>query len=123
METVMTRRLALTLLATLILSTTPFAQGSVAGGWDLTINGPQGEITATATVKQDGEKVTGTLQSPQGEVEMAGTMKGSTLAMAFSVQTPNGPLDIKLVAEVTGATLKGTIDFGMGTAELTGKKK
>ena len=111
------------LLGFVVFSAAPLAQGTVAGAWDLTINGPQGSISAAATMKQDGEKVTGSLTSPQGEVEIAGTMKGSTLTMAFTVQSPNGPLDIKINAEVTGGDLKGVIDFGMGTAELTGKKK
>jgi len=39
------------------------------------------------------------------------------------VVTPNGPIDIKMSAEVAGADMKGTLDFGMGTADFTGKKK
>jgi len=119
----MSRLFALTLIMGLVLAVAPSAQAGLAGNWDLTINGPQGSITATATMKQDGEKVSGTLTSPQGEVEMAGTMKGTTLTMAFTVQSPNGALDIKVNAEVAGDEMKGMMDFGMGTADFTGKKK
>ena len=111
------------LLAFVIFTARPLAQGPVAGAWDLTINGPQGSITASAVMKQDKENVTGTFTSPAGDVEVKGTVKGSTLTMAFTVQSPNGPLDIKLNAEVAGSDMKGTIDFGGGTAEFTGKKK
>ncbi|MEO8682777.1 MAG: hypothetical protein ABI665_27255 [Vicinamibacterales bacterium] len=111
------------LIGFMIFTAAPSAQNAVSGDWDLVINSPQGSLNATATMKQDGDKVTGKLTSPQGEVEMEGTMKGTTLTMAFSVQSPNGPLDIKVNAEVTGADMKGVMDFGMGTAEFTGKKK
>lgn len=120
----MTRFLASAILVGFVIFTAaPTAQGGVAGAWDLTINGPQGSITAAATLKQDGEKLTGTLQGPQGDVEMAGTIKGSAITMAFTVESPQGSMTIKLNAEVTGADMKGVIDFGAGTADFTGKKK
>ena len=48
----------------------------------MSINGPEGVITATATLKQDGEKVTGTITSPQGTVDLSGTYKGKTVNLA-----------------------------------------
>ena len=104
------------------LSSAALAQ-SVAGAWDLAIQGPEGPINATATLKQDGESVTGSIDTPQGAAEMKGTLKGKTLNLGFSIQTPQGPLDIKVNGEVDGASMKGVIDFGMGMAEFTAKKK
>jgi hypothetical protein len=101
----------------------PRAQNSVTGDWTLTINGPQGTLDTDASFTQDGEKVTGTMSSPMGETNFAGTMSGSTLSLAFNVVTPNGPIDVRMTAEVAGAEMKGTLDFGMGTADFTGKKK
>ena len=66
------------------------AQNSVAGSWELSINGPEGPITATADLKQDGEKVTGSITSPQGSTELSGTFSGNTLSLAFQVQSPQG---------------------------------
>ena len=43
--------------------------------------------------------------------------------MAFTIQGPQGPLDIKVNGEVDGASMKGIIDFGMGMADFTAKKK
>jgi hypothetical protein len=101
----------------------PRAQASVAGDWTLTVNGPQGTVDTDASLTQTGDKVTGTFSSQLGETSVEGTMNGATLSLAFNVVTPNGPIDIRMTAEVTGAEMKGTIDFGMGTADFTGKKK
>ena len=119
----MSKLLSVLLELGLLFSAAVGAQSSVAGSWDLSINGPEGPITAGAVLKQDGEKVTGTLSSPQGETQVAGTMTGKTMALAFTVTTPQGNLDIKVTAEVNGAEMKGMMDFGMGQADFTGKKK
>jgi len=107
---------------TMALGSAVFAQ-SVAGGWDLSINGPEGPITSTATLKQDGENVTGSIETPAGPAELKGTLKGKTLNVSFSIQGPNGALEVKVNGEVDGASMKGVIDFGMGMADFTAKKK
>ena len=119
----MLRVLSAVLALGLIISAPVYAQSSVAGAWELPINGPEGPITATATLKQDGENVTGSIETPQGVAEMKGTYKGTALNMAFTIQGPNGALDIKVNGEVDGASMKGIIDFGMGMADFTAKKK
>ena len=115
-------RLFSTIVA-IALATTALSAQSVAGAWDLSINGPEGVITATADLKQDGESITGSITSPQGTVDLTGTCKGKTVNISFSIQSPNGPLDIKVNGEVEGAEMKGIIDFGMGMADFTAKKK
>src|SRR6187200_1056530 len=122
LEAMMFRRFATAVALAFALSSAALAQ-SVAGAWDLTINGPEGPISATATLKQDGENVTGSIETPQGTAEMKGTFKGKALNMSFSIAGPNGNLDIKVTGEVDGASMKGIIDFGMGMADFTAKKK
>lgn len=119
----MLRVLSMAVVLALVLGAAPRAQGNVSGAWELNINGPQGAITAGANLKQDGEKVTGTIDSPQGTAEMQGTLKGKTLLLAFSIQGPDGPLDIKVSGEVEGDSIKGMLDFGLGQADFTAKKK
>jgi hypothetical protein len=119
----MSKLFALMLALGLVFTAALTAQSSVAGSWDLSINGPEGPIAAGAVLKQDGEKVSGTLSSPQGETQVAGTMTGKTMALQFSVTTPQGPIDIKVTAEVNGSEMKGMMDFGMGQADFTGKRK
>lgn len=108
---------------TLLLGATVYAQGNVSGSWELSINGPEGVINANADLKQDGEKLTGTITAPQGSAEMTGTMKGKALMLTFSMQGPQGPLEIKVNGEVEGDSIKGILDFGMGMADFTAKKK
>lgn len=119
----MVRVLSLAVAFAVVLGGAPRAQGSVAGAWDLSINGPQGPITAAATLQQAGEDVTGTIESPQGTVPVKGTLKGKTLALMFSVDGPQGPLEIKVNGEVEGDSISGMLDFGMGQADFTAKKK
>ena len=118
----MFRRFATAVALSFALGSAAFAQ-SVAGAWDLTINGPEGAINATATLKQDGENVTGSIETPQGTAEMKGTFKGKALNLSFTIPGPNGNLDIKVNGEVDGGSMKGVIDFGMGMADFTAKKK
>lgn len=113
----------LSVVAVVLVTVALSAQASIAGDWDLSINGPEGVITATASLKQDGDKVTGSITSPQGTVELAGTYKAKKVELAFQIQSPNGPLDIKVNGDVDGADMKGIIDFGMGMADFTAKKK
>lgn len=119
----MLRVFSAVLALTLMVSAGAYAQTGVAGAWDLAINGPEGAINATATLKQDGDDVTGQIETPQGVAEMKGTYKGTTLNMSFTFQGPQGPLEIKVNGEVDGASMKGIIDFGMGMADFTAKKK
>jgi hypothetical protein len=119
----MYRLVSLVLTFSLALAAGVYAQSGLAGAWDLSINGPEGTITATATLQQDGEKVTGSIATPQGNAEMTGTFKGKALNLAFTIPGPNGNLDIKVTGEVDGASMKGIIDFGMGMADFTAKKK
>lgn len=119
----MSRLLSTILVFGLMLTAGTAAQSGVAGAWDLSINGPESVINATATLKQDGEKITGSIDTPQGKAEMTGTFVGKTLTLAFQIAGPNGNLDIKVNGEVDGASMKGIIDFGMGMADFTAKKK
>jgi hypothetical protein len=116
-------RLFSTLFAVVFVIAALSAQTSIAGDWELSINAPDGVMNATATLKQDGEKVTGSISSQQGKVDVAGTYKAKKVELAFQMQTPNGPLDIKVNGDVDGADMKGIIDFGAGMADFTAKKK
>jgi hypothetical protein len=122
LEALMFRKIATALALTFALSSATLAQG-VSGAWDLVINGPEGAINATATLKQDGEKVTGSIDTPQGKADLTGTLKGKAINVGFTIAGPQGNLEIKVTGEVDGPNMKGMIDFQMGQAEFTAKKK
>ena len=117
-------RLVLIAAALLTLSAAPTAhQASVAGNWTLNFNGPQGPIDASATFKQDGEDVTGTIEGPQGAVECTGTLKGTKLALQLTVDANGQSFQIFLLGDVEGSEIKGTFSMAEMRGEWSGKKK
>ena len=91
------------------------------GKWDvkLVIAG-MGEMPATAVLKQDGDKVTGTLSSPAGELAIAGSVTGRTVRFDFEAETPQGKLPVTMTGDLgaSGVTGKASI-AGMGEADWT----
>jgi len=94
-----------------------FAQVNVAGDWEVTINSPQGSSSAIASLKQDGDKVSGVLKNPMGELPFEGvTVTGDELKFMFTVNFQGTPIPITLTGKIKGSTIDGKADFG-GMAE------
>ena len=111
-----------TLVALTGLTAAPHAQGDLNGAWALSFTTPNGNMDVSATFKQDGEELTGTMSGPQGEVPLKGSVKGNIFTFTIDVQSPNGQLTINLQGEVDGDAIKGTFDFGQGVGDWTGKR-
>jgi hypothetical protein len=111
-------RARLTVFSLALLAAAPaFAQTTVSGDWDVTIQSPQGANTTLVTLKQDGEKVSGIFKSPQGQLPFdGGTLTGSDLKFTFTITTQGMQIPITLTGKVEGATITGKADFG-GFAE------
>ena len=110
---------AMTLLIALLAAAPAFAQTTVAGDWNVTVNSPQGSNTTLVTFKQDGEKISGVFKSQRGELPFeGGTLTGKELKFTFTVETQGMQLPITLAGTVAddGATMTGKADFG-GFAE------
>ena len=98
----MLKRMSLIRVAVLAFITTAAAWGAdVTGKWSAQMNGPDGGgMTMTFNFKQDGTKLTGTMDGPGGE-PMAiqdGKVDGEKIAFAVSFN------DMKIVHE---GTIKG----------------
>jgi hypothetical protein len=107
----------LAVLALGLLTAVPaFAQPSVAGDWDVTINSPQGANTSKVTFKQDANKLDGMIKSPAGETPIAGTVEGDDVKVAFTINFQGMPFEIKLNGKLAGDAITGKADFG-GFAE------
>jgi len=118
-------RARLILLAVLLFVPGPaFAQISVTGDWDVTIQSPQGANTVLVTFKQDGEKVSGIFKSTQGELPFeGGTLTGNDLKFSFTVNAQGNSIIISMTGKVDGATMTGKADFGgFGEGEWSGKR-
>jgi len=111
-------RARISLLAVLLLMPgRAFAQTTVAGNWDVTINSPQGSNTSLVVFKQDGDKVSGVLKGRGGELPFeGGTLTGNELKFSFTINTQGMQLPITLTGKVEGETMSGKADFG-GFAE------
>jgi hypothetical protein len=105
-------RLYTTAIALLLASVSAFA-ADASGNWAVTIDAPQGAVEATLTLKQDGDKVTGTFTNARGETPLTGTMKGDDLSV--SITAPMGTLVI--TAKVAEGKMDGSLDFA-GQAQV-----
>jgi len=99
-------------LAALLFAAPAFAQTSVAGDWNLTIQSPTGTRTVPLTLKQDGEKITGMFKGPQGELPVEGTLVGTELKFAFAIPIQGQSLDISMTGKVEDEAVNGTAQFG-----------
>jgi hypothetical protein len=101
------------------------APGGASGEWDLTFKTPKGDVPATATINQDGGKLSGTLSSQMGEGPVTGTLEGTSLRVTSNVITPRGTLPVKMKGNIEGnAIANGKAKIkGIGTMKFTAKKR
>ncbi len=123
------RILLLTFLCASVLALPAVAQtdkpADVAGAWALEIETPNGKGAPSLTLKQDGEKLTGTYSSQViGDHPVTGTIKGNAITFGFEAAFEGNKLVVTYTGTVDKDTMKGKADFG-GAFEgpFTGKKK
>ena len=109
----MRNRLAVTLgIVAAVLTVTVAAQTDVTGKWNMTFDTDQGTNSATLTLQQDGEKLTGELISDQGTLEFEGTITGDKLEWVVEVDAGGAFIEITMDGTVDGDEIMGTADFG-----------
>jgi hypothetical protein len=100
-----------------------FAQNSVAGAWELTIDTPQGANSSTLTLKQDGDKLTGDLASPMGTTPVQGTFSNGTVAVLANIDVQGTSLQLGINGKVEGDALNGNVKLGdFGEFPFKGKR-
>lgn len=98
----------------------------VAGVWAVQIEIGGGTTgTPTVTLKQDGEKLTGTYSSQVlGERELTGTVKGNAITWEIAADFDGNKVKVVYSGTVEKDTMKGKVSFGdLGEGTFTGKKK
>jgi hypothetical protein len=96
----------------------------VTGIWDMTVESPQGALDVVATLKQEGEKLTGTQASQMGEVALEGSVVGNEIKYTINIDAGGQQMTIVYAGKVEGDTMTGVFDFaGMGTASWSAKKR
>jgi hypothetical protein len=110
--------LALVVFCSAIVS----AQASAAGSWEIEVDGPQGLVTATLVLEQDGEALKGTIDGDMGKIPVEGAVAANMIKVSFTVDAGGQYIPITMYAEVDGDSMKGSMDYGQGAAEITGKR-
>jgi len=110
--------------AAMMLTTSAFAaDANVAGEWDLSVETQAGTGTPHFSLKQDGNKLSGTYKGMLGESPVTGTVNGNDISISFEVNAQGMDLAISYTGTVDGATMKGTVKLGdLGEGTFTGKK-
>ncbi len=101
--------------------TTAAAITDLNGKWDIKIViAGMGEMPAVAVMKQDGEKLSGTISGPAGEMTLAGTVVGKVVKFDFEADTPQGKLPVAMTGDIGATSVSGKASIaGMGEADWT----
>ena len=112
------------LVCALLLAGSATAQSpNVTGDWDVSINSPQGQVDVKATLKQDGEKLTGAMKSPRGETALDGTVKGKEIKFKYTIKFQDQDFVITMSGLIDADTMKGDADFGgLAQGDWSGKR-
>lgn len=104
------RTIVLVLAALLLVPPSAFAAIDVTGKWNARVDlGGQGG-TPTFTLKQDGEKLSGTYNGALGDAALTGTVKGNAISFDFQVQDNKIHYEGKVSDD--GKTMEGICDYG-----------
>ena len=122
-------RSAAPVLAVALFAGTVFAAPhllhDLTGNWGFAVVTENGTGTPAVTLKQTGEKLTGTYESRMmGSRSIAGTVVGDSVRFTLQASDPEGvSLDFRGVV-VTKDSLAGIVDFGgMGSATFSARRQ
>jgi hypothetical protein len=96
-------------------------KADATGTWKWTRKTPDGqEQEISATLKQDGEKLTGSVMSPLGEVEIKeGKVKDGEISFQISFQRDGNDITVKFSGKLQGDKIKGKVEIGGGDMKRT----
>ncbi|HXG67305.1 MAG TPA: hypothetical protein VNO70_19535 [Blastocatellia bacterium] len=109
------KKLVIRLIPVIWITVTAFAQNNVnvAGKWDLTLESPAGTRQMLLTIKQEGDKLSGTMKGTRGDQALDSiNVKGDEINFAVTIQYQGQPMVIKYAGKVEKDSMKGEADFG-----------
>jgi hypothetical protein len=128
MQSVMTRRRAVAVVAAaLLVSTVAAARAQkvdITGDWTFNVETGMGSGTPAITFKQEGEKLTGTYSGQLGNTAFTGTVKGTAVEFSFTTEAQGQSIDVVYKGTVDGTSMKGSVAMAGGqlSGTFTGKK-
>jgi hypothetical protein len=100
------------------------AQTDVTGDWLVTVESPQGATTIDASMKQNGEELTGTITSPMGSVEFKGKIVSDAIDVTYTLELQGNAIPIAMTGKVAGDAITGNLNLGgLGDVPWTAKRK
>ena len=116
-------RLPVVISVLLFFAISAFA-ADVSGTWAMNLDSANGPVPASLTLKQDGDKVTGTYHGPRNEAPATGTMKDNDLKLSVVINAGGQSVTLAITAKVADDKMQGSLDFGgQGAATFTAAKK
>jgi imidazolonepropionase-like amidohydrolase len=102
----------------------PTGTGLAAGTWKLSIVSPMGTREATATLSQDGETVTGSINMGMGSATInSGRLTGNELSLEITMDFGGRSVPGKLSGKIEGANLSGTMSVMGRDSQVTGTRE
>jgi hypothetical protein len=87
---------------------------NVAGTWSVSFETPNGTMTQTLTLTQDGSALTGTIGGERGTAEVKGSVGGNNVSFSATHKGQRGTFTVNYGGTVDGDTIKGTISGSGG---------
>ncbi len=103
--------LAVALMVLMIAPRAIFAAEDVSGNWDLKVETPQGTATPSISLKQQGEKLSGTYTGRMGETALEGTIKDSNIRFSVKLKFQDQEFAVSYSGKVEGDAMAGTVQF------------
>jgi imidazolonepropionase-like amidohydrolase len=96
----------------------------VSGTWNLVVDSPQGQVDITATLRQAGTKITGSMTSMFGESNVTdGSISGNTIQFTTVVDIQGQMLEVKYEGTIQGNSMSGTVTVqGIGSMPFSGTR-
>lgn len=104
------------MIAVLFLAAAAMQAADVTGKWEGEAGGPNGSFPLKFTFKQDGAKLTGTMEGPQGDsMEISdGKVDGEKIAFTVKFDRGGGGMKIGHQGTVKGDEMKLAVKFEGG---------
>jgi hypothetical protein len=75
------------------------------------------------TLRQDGNKISGTIQGEQDDDQLQGSLDGNNISFTVNSNTHHGAMTFEYRGTVQGDSMNGTIQGPRGDAQWSAKRK
>jgi imidazolonepropionase-like amidohydrolase len=101
----------------------PAGAVSAAGVWTLSVNSPQGAMTITLNLRQEGNVVTGDATSPFGTAQVTdGQITGNELRFGYMVTIQGQQVPVTARGIIEGNSIRGTMSVTGQDVEFSGTR-